>query len=149
VNTEGKPVFMTKEKTRPLERRPEGCPAVRAGKARRPSREGRASTVRSTAAAPPTGGDDEPLSAGRLEIVDRLTGGIGADAFVHQNLDAVDLLRRQFVVWLVQSQPQAGPPSAEAFDDQSQLLAGVLSQNVFQDIPGLCADPEHIRTPFR
>lgn len=72
---------------------------------------------------------------------------MGFDILGHEDGEVVDSLRLFGVVWLIQSQSQAGTASAKAFKDDPQQFAGVLLQDCLQLF--LCQIGNgHARHPF-
>lgn len=92
----------------------------------------RSRTVFNSATIPPGRGDGEALSARGDDIVEHLFGGMGFDIIGNQYGEVVDGLRLFGVVWLIQSQSQAGTASAKAFEDNPQQFPGVFLQDHLQ-----------------
>lgn len=100
-----------------------------------------------SAATPPGRGDGEALTARSDDVVEHLLGGVGFDILGHEDGEVVDGLRLFGVVWLIQSQSQAGTASAKAFKDNPQQFAGVFLQDRLQLF--LCQiGNSHARHPF-
>lgn len=106
------------------------------------------SSCLSVLAATPTGrGNGEALSARGDDVVEHLLGGVGFDILGDEHGEVVDALRLFGVVWLIQSQSQAGTASAKAFEDDPQQFAGVFLQDRLQLF--LCQIGNgHARHPF-
>jgi len=83
---------------------------------------------------------DKPLAAQAvIDIIDHLTGRKRLDLFIHQHADAVDIDTVLFSR-LIQSQPQAGSPSAKALENDPQHLAGIISEQLRQCLPSSLCD---------
>jgi len=72
-----------------------------------------------------------------MHQIENLTDDIGAYLVVKEELQLADPFDHLCILWLIQSQPQTGASSAEAFEDHPQTLAGVLAEKLPQLLPRL------------
>jgi hypothetical protein len=82
-------------------------------------------------AAMPYSLDGKPAPALEVIVVDLTSPGEISQVFRDQNVQILDSDRSFVVFWLIQSQPQTGPSSAESLDYYTDELTRIFSQDFF------------------
>lgn len=81
--------------------------------------------------------DGEPIAPPALHEIKDLVGDIWSHLVFDEEFQLPDPLYILCILWLIQSQPQTGTSSAEAFEDHPQTLARVLAEKLPKLLPRL------------